>query len=77
MPDVTETRPRIGLILGGGGVVGVAWELGVLAAITTHAGWNPASATVIEHAELTPSSPAVGPSPASPMARSSRPSAPS
>jgi NTE family protein len=51
MPDMTEslteTRPRIGLILGGGGVVGVAWELGVLAAITTHAGWNPASATVI------------------------------
>jgi NTE family protein len=39
--------PRIGLILGGGGVVGVAWELGVLAAITTDAGWNPASAVVI------------------------------
>jgi NTE family protein len=39
--------PRIGLILGGGGVVGVAWELGVLAAITTDAGWNPARATVI------------------------------
>ena len=39
--------PRIGLILGGGGVVGVAWELGVLAALTTEAGWNPASATVI------------------------------
>jgi NTE family protein len=39
--------PRIGLILGGGGVVGVAWELGVLAAITTDAGWNPASAAVI------------------------------
>jgi NTE family protein len=44
---VTEAHPRIGLILGGGGVVGVAWELGVLAAITTHAGWNPARATVI------------------------------
>jgi NTE family protein len=47
MPDMTDTGPRIGLILGGGGVLGVAWELGVLAAITTHAGWNPASATVI------------------------------
>jgi NTE family protein len=47
MPDMTDSGPRIGLILGGGGVVGVAWELGVLAAFTTHAGWNPASATVI------------------------------
>lgn len=47
MPDMTEDHPRIGLILGGGGVVGVAWELGALAAITTHAGWNPARATVI------------------------------
>lgn len=47
MPAMTETVPRIGLILGGGGVVGVAWELGVLAAITTHAGWDPARATVI------------------------------
>ncbi len=47
MPGMTDIRPRIGLILGGGGVVGVAWELGALAAITTHTGWNPASATVI------------------------------
>ncbi len=47
MPGMTEAHPRIGLILGGGGVVGVAWELGVLAAITTRAGWNPARATVI------------------------------
>ena len=44
---MTDPGPRIGLILGGGGVVGVAWELGVLAALTTEAGWNPASATVI------------------------------
>jgi NTE family protein len=44
---MTSPGPRIGLILGGGGVVGVAWELGVLAALTTDAGWNPASATVI------------------------------
>jgi NTE family protein len=44
---MTDSGPRIGLILGGGGVVGVAWELGVLAALTTAAGWNPASATVI------------------------------
>ncbi|HEY6479637.1 MAG TPA: patatin-like phospholipase family protein, partial [Streptosporangiaceae bacterium] len=42
-----ESELRVGLILGGGGVVGVAWELGVLAAITTDAGWNPATATVI------------------------------
>jgi NTE family protein len=44
---VTDSGLRVGLILGGGGVVGVAWELGVLAAITTDAGWNPAGATVI------------------------------
>jgi NTE family protein len=44
---MTDSGPRTGLILGGGGVVGVAWELGVLAAITTDAGWDPASATVI------------------------------
>jgi NTE family protein len=44
---MTDTVSRTGLILGGGGVVGVAWELGVLAAIATDAGWNPASATVI------------------------------
>jgi predicted acylesterase/phospholipase RssA len=40
-------EPRIGLVLGGGGVVGVAWELGVLAALGAHSGWSPASATVI------------------------------
>jgi NTE family protein len=44
---MTNSASRTGLILGGGGVVGVAWELGVLAAISTDAGWNPASATVI------------------------------
>jgi NTE family protein len=44
---MTDSGPRTGLILGGGGVVGVAWELGVLAAITIDAGWNPARATVI------------------------------
>jgi NTE family protein len=44
---MTSPGPRVGLILGGGGVVGVAWELGALAAITTDAGWNPATATVI------------------------------
>ena len=44
---MTDPGPRTGLILGGGGVVGVAWELGVLAALTTDAGWNPARAAVI------------------------------
>src|SRR5690242_1870243 len=43
---MAEAR-RIGLILGGGGVAGVWWELGVLAALQQHTGWNPASATVI------------------------------
>lgn len=47
LSPAAPAHPRIGLILGGGGIVGVAWELGVLAALTTDAGWNPATATVI------------------------------
>ena len=44
---MSETEPRVGLVLGGGGVVGVYWELGVLASMHEHAGWDPATATVI------------------------------
>ena len=40
-------QPRIGLVLGGGGIVGVWWEIGVLASLNAHAGWDPATATVI------------------------------
>ncbi|MES0838321.1 patatin-like phospholipase family protein [Nocardiopsis tropica] len=35
-----------GLILGGGGVVGIAWETGVLAALCEHAGFTPSACSV-------------------------------
>jgi NTE family protein len=38
---------RVGLVLGGGGEVGVAWEIGVLAALEHDAGFNPSTSTVI------------------------------
>ena len=37
----------IGLVLGGGGVVGIAWELGVMAGLRTHAGFEPRAMDVI------------------------------
>lgn len=37
----------LGLVLGGGGVVGVAWEIGVLSALSDALGWDPASAEVL------------------------------
>jgi NTE family protein len=40
-------RPRIGLVLGAGGVLGGAWLAGALAAITESTEWDPASADVI------------------------------
>jgi NTE family protein len=38
---------RVGLVLDGGGEVGVAWEIGVLAALEHDAGFNPSTSTVI------------------------------
>jgi NTE family protein len=38
---------RIGLILGGGGIVGMAWELGVLAGVAECSEFDPASSAVI------------------------------
>ena len=40
-------RPRVGLVLGAGGVLGGAWLAGSLAALTEHTGWDPAAADVI------------------------------
>src|SRR3954468_9888728 len=40
-------RPRVGLVLGAGGVLGGAWRAGSLAALTEHTGWDPAAADVI------------------------------
>jgi NTE family protein len=39
--------PSIGLVLGAGGVVGQAYQAGVLAALEREIGWDPRSATVI------------------------------
>jgi NTE family protein len=38
---------RVGLVLGGGGIVGVAWEIGVLAGLADVLGWDPAGAPTI------------------------------
>ena len=37
-------RPRVGLVLGAGGVLGGAWLVGALHAIATESGWDPGSA---------------------------------
>jgi NTE family protein len=39
--------PTVGLVLGAGGVVGQAYQAGVLAALQREAGWDPRQATVI------------------------------
>jgi NTE family protein len=38
---------RLGLALGGGGVVGVAWEVGVVAGLAGALGWDPAGVHVL------------------------------
>ena len=40
-------RPRIGLVLGAGGILGGAWLVGALAAIVSETGWDPGSADYI------------------------------
>src|SRR5580698_7831356 len=40
-------QPSIGLVLGAGGVVGQAYQAGVLAALEREIGWDPRLATVI------------------------------
>jgi NTE family protein len=39
--------PRVGLVLGGGGAVGVAYHAGALTALENDVGWDPRSAAVI------------------------------
>jgi NTE family protein len=39
--------PRTALVLGGGGLVGGAWMIGVLHAIATETGWDPGSADYV------------------------------
>jgi NTE family protein len=40
----THRRPRVGLVLGAGGVLGGAWMVGALAALHRETGWDPREA---------------------------------
>src|SRR5579863_4595778 len=42
-----KQSPSIGLVLGAGGVVGQAYQAGVLSALQREGGWDPRQATVI------------------------------
>jgi NTE family protein len=42
-----DDRPRVGLVLGAGGVLGGAWLAGTLATLTEQTGWDPMAADVI------------------------------
>jgi NTE family protein len=42
-----RARPRVGLVLGAGGVMGGAWLTGGLHALAEETGWDPASADVV------------------------------
>jgi NTE family protein len=44
---VTERPPRVGLVLGAGGVTGGAFHAGVLSAMRNSLGWDPRNATII------------------------------
>jgi NTE family protein len=43
----SRKAPRIGLVLGAGGVVGQAYQAGVLAALERETGWNPRDASIV------------------------------
>ncbi len=43
----SRKAPRIGLVLGAGGVVGQAYQAGVLAALVRETGWDPRDASII------------------------------
>jgi NTE family protein len=42
-----DRRPRVGLVLGAGGITGIAWLAGALEAIRLRTGWDPADADVV------------------------------
>jgi NTE family protein len=44
---MTTTRPRRGLVLGAGGVLGASWTIGALAALQDELGWDPREAEVL------------------------------
>lgn len=45
--DMSDTAPRVGLVLGAGGVAGGAFHAGVLAALEVATGWDPRRAAVV------------------------------
>lgn len=46
-PKGEPTKPRRGLVLGGGGVLGAAWMIGALAALSESLEWDPRDAEVV------------------------------
>jgi len=44
---VTADRPRRGLVLGGGGVLGAAWMIGALSALSDSLDWDPRDAEIV------------------------------
>lgn len=47
LDGMTERAPRIGLVLGAGGVTGGAFHAGVLSALDVALGWDPRRATIL------------------------------
>src|SRR5947209_12884916 len=43
----SDTHPRVGLVLGAGGVLGGAWLVGALHALASESGWDPGSSDYI------------------------------
>ena len=44
MPRQQRNAPKVGLVLGAGGVLGGAWLVGALQALAEETGWDPGSA---------------------------------
>ena len=44
---MSASQPKVGLVLGAGGVLGGAWLVGALHALATETGWDPGSADAI------------------------------
>ncbi|MCW3010702.1 MAG: patatin-like phospholipase family protein, partial [Solirubrobacterales bacterium] len=38
---------RVGVVLGAGGITGIAWLMGALEAVRAHTGWEPGTARVV------------------------------
>src|SRR2546423_14974298 len=83
MSAIPRPKPRVGLVLGAGGVLGGAWLAGGLAAIARETGWDPFTADYIVgtsagalFAPPTAGHPGrgrLGPPPPAPLGRGQRP----